>query len=425
MTLFKASPSGKKAALKITAFLLSLCLIAGCPVTQASAMSVITPLTVSSYKGGYISGGEIPVSYINASSTLQENGYDHSPQNVCDKDTASDWCEGAYGRGQGEWIELYFGADVPVDSFVIYPGFWKTEKLFSENCRPASMTASFSDGSSVSFGFPDEMSPMTLALSRTVMTNRIRFTVDSVYYGSKYQDLCISEIQVFSNDAAYTYADIPNVYNVGSIMPSQVAYGSPVDLGGIIRTSVGVITEISCVITDSKGGLVSSSNAYPMSFEHSLNSSVINTQLKFGGLAKGNYTLTVSAAAVNGGNSVSGIVAVYPFTVGSAATGGGSSGSSALTPPTDYAYYGTAPFYGIWCEASKNYQGMVKLAQQWEARGYSPRIVITTDWSGLNKESWYALTPGVYYTQADAQAAFAAIQSIYPTAFIKYTDTHN
>lgn len=417
-----------KSTVRALAVLLIISLAAGgAGFTQASATGAGMPLTGTYFTGGYASGGEVPIMSAYASSTLQETGYNHSPMNICDKDTASDWSEGAYGRGVGEWIELSFGAKVPVDAVVIYPGFWKTEKLFNENCRPASMELLFSDGSTVPVAFPDEMSPTTVLLSRTVNTQWIRFTVNSVFSGSKYQDLCISEIQVFSNDKAYTEGAEPNLYIVGNVMPQSVAYGSAVDLGGIVRTGSGILTEVTCSIIDVNGYAVSSSTAWPMSFEHNINRSVINDELRFGKLAKGNYTLKISAVAVNGSKSTAGVVAQYPFTVGAASSSASSSSSSAekLAPPTDYVYYGDQPFYGIWCEASKYYPGMVKLAQQWEALGYSPKIVITTDWSGLNKESWYAITPGVYYSQADAESMFPIIQSIYPTAFIKYTNVHN
>ncbi len=79
------------------------------------------------------------------------------------------------------------------------------------------------------------------------------------------------------------------------------------------------------------------------------------------------------------------------------------------------------PFYGIWCTASETRAEAQIDADELSQKGLDPQIVVTTDWSNLNKTKWYVVTAGVYSSNEEAQRALTHIQEIYPKAYVKYT----
>lgn len=81
-------------------------------------------------------------------------------------------------------------------------------------------------------------------------------------------------------------------------------------------------------------------------------------------------------------------------------------------------------FYGIWCQASKDENELKSMAYHYEMSGFDTYICMTTDWSNLNQERWYAITAGKYATQEQAQSALAEVQQIYPEAYVKYSGTY-
>ena len=98
---------------------------------------------------------------------------------------------------------------------------------------------------------------------------------------------------------------------------------------------------------------------------------------------------------------------------GAPSSGSGSPGSSFLQEPK--------PFYGIWYGASKDRREMQQLADALAEKGFSAKVFLTTDWSGLNAEPWYAATAGTYETKAAAENALPMVQAYYPDAYVKYT----
>lgn len=85
----------------------------------------------------------------------------------------------------------------------------------------------------------------------------------------------------------------------------------------------------------------------------------------------------------------------------------------------------TSPFYGIWCEAEKSESAAEQYAEQWRLRGFSSvSVFLTTDWSNLNTEPWYAVSVGIYGTEDEAQNSLYDILAYYGDAYVKYTGTY-
>ncbi len=81
----------------------------------------------------------------------------------------------------------------------------------------------------------------------------------------------------------------------------------------------------------------------------------------------------------------------------------------------------TTPFYGIWCQADKDYNEALRYASIMSQYGCTAQVFTTTDWSNLNKEKWYVVTAGVYYSEESANAALSSVRRVYPDAYVKYT----
>ena len=133
---------------------------------------------------------------LSASSTLQEQGYDHSPKCAMDGSSSTAWVEGASGDGTGEWLRLDFGKDCALTGLEIWSGYQKSETLFGKNSRPARIRITFSDGSSQEFDLTDTMSMQTISFGGKRVTSSLTITIVSVYPGTGYSDVCISELRL-------------------------------------------------------------------------------------------------------------------------------------------------------------------------------------------------------------------------------------
>ena len=80
------------------------------------------------------------------------------------------------------------------------------------------------------------------------------------------------------------------------------------------------------------------------------------------------------------------------------------------------------PFYALFVGGYKDRQAALNEAERYKDLGYSDTIVIiSTDWSNLNKERWYCVTVGTYGTKAEAENMLPEIQRECPDAYVKYT----
>ena len=100
----------------------------------------------------------------------------------------------------------------------------------------------------------------------------------------------------------------------------------------------------------------------------------------------------------------------------------GSNGSSYSNNTPSYSNTTSSPFYGIWCEADKDYNEAQKYMQSWRNKGFSSAdLFLTTDWSNLNSEPWYVVSVGKYGSEGDARNALSKVQAIYADAYVKYS----
>lgn len=146
----------------------------------------------------------IPVECTSSSELIGKRYY--GAYNTVDGKFVTSWQEGADGVGYGEWISFQYGETKQIAALGIYNGNGGSEELYYQNVRPIDITLYFYNADlivdTVSYTLQDGIRGMQyFALNKCVMADTIRLEIDSVCEGTKYQDACIAEIEVF-------YADI-------------------------------------------------------------------------------------------------------------------------------------------------------------------------------------------------------------------------
>lgn len=154
------------------------------------------------------------VTSVTASSTLKGS---YSPRNVLDDDFSTAWVEGAPDDGVGEWIELTFDELDGLAYIGIVNGYAKSKELYYANARikraKVAIHYRYENGEQQvseyehdckdipwsEYDYDTFISMVTTLeecgegyIGRPV--SRIRITVMDVYPGTKYDDLCISEV---------------------------------------------------------------------------------------------------------------------------------------------------------------------------------------------------------------------------------------
>lgn len=166
---------------------------------------------------------ELLYSGVSASSTLApQNASDvnmvmeYLPFHAFDGRNDTTWAEGSAGDGVGEWLQIDFARPSAIAGFDINNGYWRIPKRIAQNGRVKTMRVTFSDGSSEVVNlrdpadaqwidyyaqrqWPTEELPtgQTVFFASPHTTSSLRFTVESVYPGNTWDDLCITSIVPF------------------------------------------------------------------------------------------------------------------------------------------------------------------------------------------------------------------------------------
>ena len=122
---------------------------------------------------------------------VQTNTY--YPANAIDGKRSTAWIEGIEdGPGLGEWIRFDFDREISLHRILFQPGYFKSPEIWAQNNRLATVTAEFSDGSSLNLNFTDSMDSQKIDIGN-VRTTWVRFVIKSVYYGTD-PDTALSEV---------------------------------------------------------------------------------------------------------------------------------------------------------------------------------------------------------------------------------------
>lgn len=95
------------------------------------------------------------------------------------------------------------------------------------------------------------------------------------------------------------YAARPNINVSGGVFPSRIKQGNKAPIRGLVRTNIGVLSEVRAAVYNEDGVAVMTAKYKPNKKTFDLRYS-LNKDFTFGALPEGLYTLQVVAKAVDG-----------------------------------------------------------------------------------------------------------------------------
>ena len=118
-----------------------------------------------------------------------------------DTNLGSPWAEGVAGSGVGQWIKLAFPGKIEVWAIGLDVGYDRDADVFNANNRIKRATFFFSNGERVTLDFADtqgvQMVPLARAPGPSIETTYVKMVIEEVYPGSRYDDTCLGELQVW------------------------------------------------------------------------------------------------------------------------------------------------------------------------------------------------------------------------------------
>jgi LysM repeat protein len=143
-----------------------------------------------------------PLATVSASSHLRTDRWgQYQPWMAVDGASETAWVEGVAGPGTGQWVMLSFPGTVEVHSVGLDVGYDNNADIFTKNNRIKRATLIFSNGDQVELGFGDKRGIQTIRLARapgpSIRTTSIKVVLKEVFPGWKYDDTCLSEVEVW------------------------------------------------------------------------------------------------------------------------------------------------------------------------------------------------------------------------------------
>ena len=132
-----------------------------------------------------------------ADSQKQSEEEDYSGSSLIDGDQATSWQEGEEGTGEGKGATLTLDGSHQIRYLVLYLGNWKSDELWSYNARPQSLAIQVGENDEEILEFPDEKQVFYLTLQEPVEASEVKIRIQSSYEGERWEDNCISEIEVY------------------------------------------------------------------------------------------------------------------------------------------------------------------------------------------------------------------------------------
>ncbi len=132
-----------------------------------------------------------------ATSTLQEKGYDHNVNVLRDGQTSTCWAEGVSGYGIGEKIFFTSSDTKDINALYIKPGFTKSAEDFYNNGCPSKIKIKCGDiegEADLSDFIYSENSFLIVKLGETFSVNNCSVSIEEAREGKKYEDTCITEL---------------------------------------------------------------------------------------------------------------------------------------------------------------------------------------------------------------------------------------
>ena len=133
--------------------------------------------------------------YCVSSVLAPQYGFTYRPKNLVDTDLKTAWVEGKPGNGEGENLVVELSGSRTVTAIQVMNGYHKNEKLFLANSRVHTAELQFSNGQQRTLTLADAPGVQTFEVGEQ-KAEWVRFTIRTVYAGTKYKDTAITEFRV-------------------------------------------------------------------------------------------------------------------------------------------------------------------------------------------------------------------------------------
>ncbi len=131
-----------------------------------------------------------------ATSTLKDKYGIYPALNAYDGNLSTAWAEGASGFGYGESITFNFDY-CQVAELEIYAGYQKDTNRYTRNNRPSKIAVYLDGNYAGTYSLDDVEDVQTVVLDEAAYASELTIEILDVYSGSKYDDTCISEVNIY------------------------------------------------------------------------------------------------------------------------------------------------------------------------------------------------------------------------------------
>lgn len=140
----------------------------------------------------YCFAEKIEIASITASSTLKSQSNLYEVNHLIDG-TEKSWVEGEEGSGIGTVITINFKKPEKIQTFYIKNGYGDFQYYYSNN-RVRNLNCEFQGRGGVFINLEDKPGFQKVEFNIPIVTNKLVFTINDVYKGTKYDDTAIAEI---------------------------------------------------------------------------------------------------------------------------------------------------------------------------------------------------------------------------------------
>lgn len=130
-------------------------------------------------------------------SVKESESYDYSSKSVVDGDVTTSWQENEEGAGEGKGFKLNLDGVHKIRYIVLHLGNWRSDQLWDYNARPKTLTIQVGDQQKKDVEFPNEKKKFCLSFEEPVEAAYVSAYIKEAYEGSRWNDNCISEIELY------------------------------------------------------------------------------------------------------------------------------------------------------------------------------------------------------------------------------------
>lgn len=140
---------------------------------------------------------KLSVASTEENSVKESESYDYSAKSAVDGDVSTSWQENEEGAGEGKGFQVTLDGAHKIRYVVLHLGNWRSDQLWDYNARPKTLTIQVGDQQVKDVEFSNEKKKFCLSFDEPVEASYISLYIKEAYEGSRWQDNCISEVELY------------------------------------------------------------------------------------------------------------------------------------------------------------------------------------------------------------------------------------